>query len=157
MVHAAPFWTLQTTLILLALFAVVILAILIWVGVLRRRVRRQMTALERAEETAQALHDLSTAMQNVTSEERFDAQVSVRGSEDIAQVVVGFNRMLSELQQRDREKREAEAKLQHMALVDELTGLPNRRLLSDRLSQSLRAAGARWPDAGAAVYRSGRV
>jgi diguanylate cyclase (GGDEF)-like protein len=139
-VHAAPFWTLQTTLILLALFAVVILAILIWVGILRRRVHRQMTALERAEETAQALRDLSTAMRNVTSEERFDAQVSVRGSEDIAQVVVGFNRMLSELQQRDREKREAEAKLQHMALVDELTGLPNRRLLSDRLSQSLRAA-----------------
>lgn len=140
MVHAAPFWTLQTTLILLALFAVVILAILIWVGVLRRRVHRQMTALERAEETAQALRDLSTAMRNVTSEERFDAQVSVRGSEDIAQVVVGFNRMLSELQQRDRDKREAEAKLQHMALVDELTGLPNRRLLSDRLSQSLKAA-----------------
>jgi len=61
-VHAAPFWTLQTTLILLALFAVVILAILIWVGILRRRVHRQMTALERAEETAQALRDLSTAM-----------------------------------------------------------------------------------------------
>jgi diguanylate cyclase (GGDEF)-like protein len=139
-VHAAPFWTVETTLILLALFAVVILAILIWVGVLRRRVRRQMAALQRAEETAQALRDLSTAMLNVTSEERFDAQVSVRGSEDIAQVVVGFNRMLSELQQRDREKREAEAKLQHMALVDELTGLPNRRLLSDRLSQSLKAA-----------------
>jgi diguanylate cyclase (GGDEF)-like protein len=139
-VHAAPFWTVETTLILLALFAVVILAILIWVGVLRRRVGRQMAALRRAEETAQALRDLSTAMQHVTSEERFDAQVSVRGSEDIAQVVVGFNRMLSELQQRDREKREAEAKLQHMALVDELTGLPNRRLLSDRLSQSLKAA-----------------
>jgi diguanylate cyclase (GGDEF)-like protein len=139
-IHAAPFWTLETTLILLALFAVFTLAILMWVGVLRRRVRVQMAALRRAEETAQAIRDLSTAMQNVTSEQRFDAQVSVRGSEDIAQVVVGFNRMLSELQQRDRAKREAEAKLQHMALVDELTGLPNRRLLSDRLSQSLKTA-----------------
>lgn len=139
-VHAAPFWTLEMTLVLLALFALVILAILLWVGALRKRVRLQMAALQRAEETSQTIRDLSTAMGNVTSEQRFDAQVSVRGSEDIAQVVVGFNRMLTELRQRDRAKREAEAKLQHMALVDELTGLPNRRLLTDRLSQSLKAA-----------------
>lgn len=139
-VHAAPFWTLQATLILLAVCAASILAILMWVGALRKRVRLQMSALRRAEETAQAIRDLSAAMQNVTSEQRFDAQVSVQGSHDIAQLVVGFNRMLSELQLRDRAKRVAEAKLQHMALVDDLTGLPNRRLLSDRLAQSLKAA-----------------
>jgi diguanylate cyclase (GGDEF)-like protein len=139
-IHAAPFWTLMTTLILLALFAVVILAILMWVRALRKRVRLQMAALARAEESAQTIRDLSAAMRNVTSEQRFDAQVSVRGSQEIAHVVIGFNRMLSELQQRDEAMRDAEAKLQHMALVDDLTGLPNRRLLSDRLAHSLRAA-----------------
>src|SRR6202035_590141 len=52
----------------------------------------------------------------------------------------GFNAMLTEMQRRDRAKRDAEARMQHMALVDDLTGLPNRRLLTDRLSQSLAKA-----------------
>ena len=30
--------------------------------------------------------------------------------------------------------------MQHMALIDDLTGLPNRRLLADRLSQNLAKA-----------------
>jgi diguanylate cyclase (GGDEF)-like protein len=139
-VGAARFWTPQTTLALLTLSTLCMVAILVWVGVLRKRVHSQDAALQKASQTAQAIRDLSAAMQEVSSEERFDAQVSVRGSEDIAQLVVGFNQMLSQLLQRDRAKRSAEEKLKHQALVDELTGLPNRRLLSDRLSQSLAVA-----------------
>jgi diguanylate cyclase (GGDEF)-like protein len=139
-VRAAPIWTSQTTLVLLALSFLLIAAILVWVGVLRRRVHRQDAALLKAMQTAQAIRDLSAAMQEVSTEERFAAQVSVRGSEDIAQLVVGFNQMLSQLLQRDRAKRSAEERLKHQALVDELTGLPNRRLLWDRLSQSIAAA-----------------
>jgi diguanylate cyclase (GGDEF)-like protein len=48
--------------------------------------------------------------------------------------------MLSELQRSEQANREAEAKLQQQALTDELTRLPNRRHLSDLLSQSLAAA-----------------
>jgi len=140
LVHAAPFWTPETTLILLALCSVAMLTILAWAGVLRRRVRMQRVELERAQETEQAMRDLSLAMQEVTKEQRFDRAVSVRGSEDIARLVVGFNTMLVELRERDEAKREAEARLQHMALIDELTGLPNRRLLSDRLTQTLARA-----------------
>jgi diguanylate cyclase (GGDEF)-like protein len=139
-IRNASLWTPQMLLPLLGLLALLIVVILAWVDVLRRRVRRQAVALQRASQTAQAIHDLSTAMQEVSLEQRFDTQVSVRGSEDIAQLVVGFNRMLAQLQQRDRAKREAEAMLQHQALIDELTSLPNRRLLSDRLNQSLAAA-----------------
>ncbi|MGB6721468.1 MAG: EAL domain-containing protein [Terracidiphilus sp.] len=138
--RAAPLWTARTLLPLLVLFSLLIVAALVWVGVLRRRVHAQEAALEKASQTAQAIRDLSAAMQEVSSGQRFDTQVSVRGSEDIAQLVVGFNRMLAQLLQQDRARRDAEAKLQHQALVDELTGLPNRRLLSDRLSHSLNAA-----------------
>jgi diguanylate cyclase (GGDEF)-like protein len=139
-VRPAPFWTLQTTLILLGAFCLLVPIILIWVGLLRRRVHMQSAALRKASETAQAIKDLSISMQNVSDELRFDTQVSVRGSEEIAQLVVGFNRMLAELQERDRAKQAAEAKLQYMATIDELTGLPNRRLLTDHLSQSLARA-----------------
>ncbi|HET7346350.1 MAG TPA: EAL domain-containing protein [Acidobacteriaceae bacterium] len=138
--HAAPFWTLQTTLGLIAILCLAIAGILVWVAALRRRVRVQSIELQKAFETAQAIHDLSTAMQNVSTTQTFDSLVSVRGSSDIAQLVVGFNQMLVELEQRDRAKREAEARLEHMALVDDLTGLPNRRLLMDRLKHSIALA-----------------
>src|ERR1700738_415545 len=79
-------------------------------------------------------------MRTVTRDQRFDTRVSVRGSEDIAQIVVGFNQMLKELNERELAKLSAEAKLQNMAMVDELTGFPNRRMLFDRLSQTLARA-----------------
>ena len=139
-IRPAPFWTLRATVVLLTVLLLLILGILVWVSMLRRRVRSQTAALRKASETAQAITDLSTAMEQVSSQQQFDTQVSVRGSEDIAHLVVGFNTMLSELGQRDRAKREAEARMQHMALIDDLTGLPNRRLLADRLSQNLAKA-----------------
>ncbi len=139
-IRRAPFWTPGATLALLALLFVMILTILAWVSALRRRVRAQMAALRKAAETARAVKDLSAAMEQVSTEQQFDTQVSVRGSEEIAQLVVGFNNMLAELRHRDWAKREAESQLQHMALIDDLTGLPNRRLLADRLSQNLAKA-----------------
>jgi diguanylate cyclase (GGDEF)-like protein len=135
-----PFWNLQHTFALMAVLAMLIVLTLVWVGRLRRRVRIQVAALQRAAETAQAVRDLSHAMQNVSKEERFDTEVSVQGSEDVAQIVVGFNSMIGELRQRELAKQKAEAKLQQMALIDELTGLPNRRMLFDRLTQSLALA-----------------
>ena len=117
-----------------------ILAILAWVRALRRRVRAQMAALTKASETAQAVKDLSAAMEHVSSEQEFDTLVSVRGSEQIAQLVVALTICWLSCGSRDRAKREAESQLQHMALIDDLTGLPNRRLLADRLSQNLAKA-----------------
>jgi diguanylate cyclase (GGDEF)-like protein len=70
----------------------------------------------------------------------FTERVPVSGCDEIAQLGVGFNKMLAELNQRDVAKIAAERKLQNLAVTDELTGLPNRRLLSDRLAQSLAIA-----------------
>jgi diguanylate cyclase (GGDEF)-like protein len=140
LVRRAPFWTPPAIPALLSVWLLIVFVTLAWVYVLRRRIRLQREALDKASETTQAIHDLSTAMEEVTARREFDSPVSVRGSEEVADLVVAFNTMLSELQRRDRARKEAEARLQHMALVDDLTGLPNRRLLADRLAHSLAKA-----------------
>jgi len=139
-IQAASFWTSGRTLALLALLSLLIVAILVWVEVLRRRVARQRIALEKASQTAQAIRDLSRAMEDVSAEQKFETQVSVRGSEQIAGLVVGFNTMLAQLLQKDNARRDAEARLKLQATIDDLTGLPNRRLLADRLAQSMALA-----------------
>jgi diguanylate cyclase (GGDEF)-like protein len=48
--------------------------------------------------------------------------------------------MLAELEKRAEDKRAFEAQLKHQALNDDLTGLPNRRLLGDRLLHALDVA-----------------
>ena len=54
--------------------------------------------------------------------------------------------------QRDiTQRKRAEAEIERLAFYDQLTGLPNRRLLMDRLKHALDAA-ARRPDAGALLY-----
>ena len=139
-IQPASFWTSERTLALLALLSLLIVAILVWVAVLRSRVARQGIALDKASQTAQAIRDLSAAMERVSAKQKFDTQVSVRGSEEIAGLVVGFNAMLSQLLQKDHARRDAEARLEQQATIDELTGLPNRRLLADRLAQSMALA-----------------
>ena len=135
--HAAPWWTVQRT---LALSTAAVVITFTWIIFLRRRVARQTAALRRAADKQEATQGLIKAMQDVTGNKRFTSRVPVHGGDEIALLSVEFNQMLAELQQRDTEKAEAESKLQQQATTDELTGLPNRRLLSDRLSQVLEMA-----------------
>ena len=86
------------------------------------------------------ISDLVGAMRNVQREQDFSGRVTIFGNDEIAQLGNGFNTMLAELEQREKGKRAAEARLQYQALNDELTGLPNRRLLADRLAQTLAIA-----------------
>ena len=132
-----PWWTLPRLWAMLAIATTVALA---WIALLRRRVRAQMAALGEANAKAKAIQKLTQAMQEVTVRKDFSAQVPVEGYNEIAQLSVEFNNMLAELHQSDLARGEAESRLLHQALTDELTGLPNRRLLTDRLSQTLAAA-----------------
>jgi len=79
------------------------------------------------------IRELAEVMQEVTERHNFNLRVTPRGTSEIALLGVGFNGMLQELEKRDEEKKAFEAKLAFQALNDELTGLPNRRLLADRL------------------------
>ncbi len=136
----ASWWKLQRILATLGILSVLVLAAFGWVTMLQRRVRSQSDALRKAKEKADAIRNLSRAMREVTVREDFTARATVFGNDEIAQLGVGFNKMLSELEKRDLAKLAAEQKLHDLAVTDELTGLPNRRLLADRLSQTLAAA-----------------
>ncbi len=87
------------------------------------------------------IFSIAYAMSDVSAKQDFTIRVPVSGADEIAQLGNGFNVMLSELERREAEKKNFEAKLQFQASNDPLTGLPNRRLFSDRLGQTLALAG----------------
>ena len=136
----ASWWNTRHTGFVLVALVMIILAGLMALVVTRRRIRQQEVALQQAIEKTKCIRELITATQEVTTTKNFSARVSARGDDDLAQLGAEFNMMLSELEIREKQKIAAEMKLQQQALTDELTGLPNRRLLADRLAQSLARA-----------------
>jgi diguanylate cyclase len=86
------------------------------------------------------VRELAAAMREVTERHNFGARVAPRGADEIAQLGDGFNTMIAELEKRASEKAAFEVQLRRQALNDELTGLPNRRLLADRLRHALDVA-----------------
>jgi diguanylate cyclase (GGDEF)-like protein len=136
----APWWNLRHTALVLATLLVFVVAGLVWVQALHRRVRVQNAKLKTAMAKERAISELAAAMQDVTRRQDFTSIVSIQGDEEIARLGTEFNKMIGELRVRDEAKAQAESKLQYQALTDELTGLPNRRLLSDRLTQTLENA-----------------
>jgi diguanylate cyclase (GGDEF)-like protein len=138
--RTAPWWNAKRTVAVVISLFLTTFAAGMWIRQLRVRVRRQESELQEAMVKAKALEDLANTMDKVARHEEFTARVEVQGNGDIARLGMQFNKMLTELQQRERAKAEAEAKLRRQALTDELTGLPNRRLLNDRLTQALALA-----------------
>jgi diguanylate cyclase (GGDEF)-like protein len=86
------------------------------------------------------LGPLSEAARRLHAMARQDAPVdflTIRRNDEIGQMVTGFNSLLTTLREREKELRDNEATMKHMAHHDALTGLPNLQLFRDRLTQSL--------------------
>jgi diguanylate cyclase (GGDEF)-like protein len=86
------------------------------------------------------IDDLARAMEAVTGHHDFTTRVSPVGEDELALLGRGFNSMLGALEKYAQDGSAYEAKLQFQALNDELTHLPNRRLMADRLNHALALA-----------------
>ncbi|HEX3985808.1 MAG TPA: EAL domain-containing protein [Acidobacteriaceae bacterium] len=109
----------------------------LWLVVLYLRIRGQSKELVQASQTGEAIRELSMEVERVTREATFNSEILEPGDPEVAPLAAGFNAMVAELRKRDGVTRDAELRLGRMTLMDNLTGLPNRRLLADRLSQCL--------------------
>lgn len=86
------------------------------------------------------LRDLVQAMRQVAEKQDFKARVASEGTSEFAELGESFNVMLAEIEKRDAENARFAEQLARQAHLDALTGLPNRRLLADRLVQAIEGA-----------------
>lgn len=83
------------------------------------------------------LKSLQRVMHEVAAGDGLQTRAEVRGTTEIADLAGGFNRMIAELERRNLMARQAETTLHNQARTDALTGLPNRRLFTESLSQAV--------------------
>ena len=82
---------------------------------------------------AAPIRHLVDVMHSVSHDCDYTHRATSHGEDEIGLLVNGFNQMLEQIQ-------DSQSQLEYRALNDELTGLPNRRLFSDRLQQALALA-----------------
>ena len=95
--------------------------------------------------------DLTHLMQIVSTRRDYSVRSPIQRGDELGFLSKGFNEMLEQIQTRDTEiklsyeqlsqelaeRKRAEETIKYMAYYDSLTGLPNRTLFNDRLSQSM--------------------
>ena len=94
------------------------------------------------------LADLTRLMQEVTSASDFSRRAAVPNRDELGRLGSSFNKMIETLEERNvalgrelAERLRAEKQLEHLAHHDQVTGLPNRYLLRQRLDDLSRYAG----------------
>ena len=86
------------------------------------------------------LLSLAETMEKVSRTKDYQLRAEISGVKELSLLAEGFNEMLVEIADRDEVLLERQARLHRQAHYDTLTGLPNRTLFNDRLTQSLLSA-----------------
>ena len=86
------------------------------------------------------LTELTKAVKAVTVHQDYSMRVALHSRDEIGLLGNHFNDMLSEIERRDSRLALHQEELEHSAHYDALTGVPNRRLLADRLGIAIARA-----------------
>ncbi|MBV1951132.1 MAG: GGDEF domain-containing protein, partial [Cycloclasticus sp.] len=88
---------------------------------------------------ASPLKGLTKAMSRTSDNKAYDTEVSVNDADrsEFATLARSFNQLIQQTKQTLDETQQAKAYAQELAYYDELTGLPNRRLLTQRMGYIL--------------------
>jgi diguanylate cyclase (GGDEF)-like protein len=89
---------------------------------------------------SQPIQLLAFTMQKVSDTKDFSIRVAKTSNDEIGGLIAGFNQMLEEVEDRNLILLQRQEHLNQLAHFDPLTGLPNRTLFYDRLSQALNYA-----------------
>ena len=89
---------------------------------------------------SEPIERLAAAMKAVSAEKSYSLRIENVGSDELSQLADGFNEMLAQIEQRDRDLTHHRDRMDHLAHHDSLTGLPNRLLFKDRLKQAIQRA-----------------
>jgi diguanylate cyclase (GGDEF)-like protein len=74
---------------------------------------------------------------------QLDVRLDQGRNDEVGDVARSFNLMLDNLQRNMRERSSVENQVSHLAFHDSLTGLPNRRLLKERLAKAIEKSQSR--------------
>lgn len=86
------------------------------------------------------LTDTARAMREMADGRRELAALPVRRSDEVGNVVLGFNHLLDRLREQEEALRKSEAHMSFLAHHDSLTGVCNRQMLEKRLDAAMKKA-----------------
>src|SRR5690606_14493372 len=118
----APVRLLQSTMVNSTLIALVVV-----LGALMLLLSRILTPLTN---TARAIRDMADGQREL-------GPLNFTRHDEVGELVLGFNRLVDRLQEKEEALKDTEARLSFMAHHDTLTGLLNRGILDDRLQQAI--------------------
>ncbi|MGI1669484.1 MAG: EAL domain-containing protein [Neptuniibacter sp.] len=116
----------------MAVYLAAIVILILIVGIILKR-----TAENFKRKISEPIETMLSKMSQIQDEGDYSVRIDIKRSDEIGQIIDKFNEMVERIQCRDIELVEKKDEIEKHAFYDPLTGLPNRRLLTEQLSHEV--------------------